>query len=79
MVVINKNLTPPKFIKNEICLQAKGLSRLSKDFGPKRHPKTWKEESKEIKDSMKVVNEGVHHKKYHGHCMKQCVQIPKAT
>jgi hypothetical protein len=28
---------------------------------------------------MKVVNEGVHHKKYHGHCMKQCVQIPKAT
>jgi hypothetical protein len=44
---------------------------LSKDLGPKKQPNIWrKEESKEVKDSMMVEEEGVHHKKYEGRCMK---------
>jgi hypothetical protein len=27
---------------------------------------------------MKVEKGGVHHKIYEGHCMKQCIKIPKA-
>ncbi len=49
------NLTPPKVIGREVCLQAEGLYGLSKDLGPKRCPNTlWREESKEIRDFMKV-------------------------
>ncbi len=36
------------------------------------------EESKEIKDYMKVEDGSVHRKKYNGSCMKQWVKIPKA-
>jgi hypothetical protein len=72
MVVVNMNLMQSKVIGKEICLRVKGLSTLSKDHGPKKHPNTWRrEESKKIKDSMKVKEEGVNHKKYDGHCMKQ--------
>ncbi len=65
-------LTPLKVIGRDVCLQAKGLSRLSKDLGLKRCPNTlWREESKEIRDFMKVEDGGVHHKRYDGHCTKQ--------
>jgi hypothetical protein len=40
MVVVGMHPMPPKIIKREACLQAKSLSRLSKDLGPKRHPNT---------------------------------------
>jgi hypothetical protein len=43
MVVISKNLAQLKVIKKEMCLQAKGPSKLSKFFGPKRHPNTWRQ------------------------------------
>jgi len=80
MVDVEMNLMPLKVIRMETCLRAKGLSRLSKDHGPKRRTNTlWKEESKEIKDYMKVENGGVHHKRYDGCCMKEQVKIPKAT
>jgi hypothetical protein len=47
MVVVNMNRTPPKVIRKEVCLRIKGLSGLSKDPGPKRHPNIlWREESK---------------------------------
>jgi len=53
---------------------------VSKDPRCKRHPNTWrKEESKEIKDSMKVEDGCVHHKKYNGCCTKQWVIIQKTT
>jgi hypothetical protein len=72
MVDVNMNLTPLKVIRREVCLRVKSPSRLSKDPRPKRHPNIlWKEESKEIKDSMKVENGNVHHKKYNGCYMKQ--------
>ncbi len=52
------SLTPLKVIEREACLQAKSLFGLLKDHGPKRCTNTlWKEESKEIKDSMKVEDE----------------------
>jgi len=80
MVNADMNPTPPKVIKREACLQTKGLSGLSKDLGPKKRPKTlWREESKEIKHSMKVEDGGVHRKKYDGRCTKQWVRIPKTT
>ncbi len=63
---------PPKVIGKEACLQTKCLFSLSKDPRPKRHPNIlWKEESKETRDSMKVEDESVHHKKYDRRCMKQ--------
>jgi hypothetical protein len=37
------------------------------------------EESKEIRDSMKVEDGSVHHKKYDGCCMKQLIKNPKDT
>jgi hypothetical protein len=47
MVDVDMSLTPPKFIGKEVCLQIKGLSRLSKDPRSKRHPNIlWKEEPK---------------------------------
>jgi hypothetical protein len=43
---------------SQVCLQAKGPYGLSKDPGSKRCPNIlWKEESKEIKDFMKVEKE----------------------
>ncbi len=64
--------TPLKVIGREVCLRTKGLFRISKDPGLKRCPNIlWREESKEIRDSMKVEDGGVHHKRYDGHCTKQ--------
>jgi hypothetical protein len=37
-----------------------------------------REESKEIRNSVKVENGGVHYKRYNGCCTKQRVKIPKA-
>ncbi len=72
--------TSLKVIGREACLQAKGPFGLSKDPRPKMRPNTlWREESKEIKDSMKVEDGGVHRKRYNGCCTKQWVRIPKAT
>ncbi len=64
----------------QACLQAKGPLGLLKDLEPKRRPNIlWKEESKEIKDSMKVEDGSVHRKRYDGCYMKQQVRIPKST
>jgi hypothetical protein len=42
---------------------------LSKNPKPKRHPNTlWREESKEVKDFMKVENGSVHYRRYDGYC-----------
>jgi hypothetical protein len=71
MVDVNMNSTPLKVIGKETYLRTKGLSGLSKDHGPKRHTNTlWKEESKVIKDYMKVEDGSVHCKRYDGHCTK---------
>ncbi len=79
MVDVDMSSTPLKVIGKEVCLQTKGLFRLLKDPRPKRCPNTlWREESKEITDSMKVEDGGVHHKRYDEHCTKQWVKIPKA-
>jgi hypothetical protein len=60
-----------KVIGKEVYLKVRGLSRLSKDHEPKKHPNTWRrEESKKVKDTMKVQEEGVNHKKYDGRCTK---------
>jgi hypothetical protein len=80
MVDVDMSSTPPKVIGREACLLAKGPSRLSKDPTCKRRPNIlWKEESKEIRDSMKVENGGLHCRRYNGCCMKQRIRIPKAT
>ncbi len=70
------SLKPLKVIAREAYLRAKGPSRLSKDPKPKRCPNIlWKKESKQIKDSMKVEDGGVHCKRCDGRCTKQ-VRIP---
>ncbi len=52
---VNMNSMPSKVIRREACLRAKGLFGLLKDHGPKRRTNIlWKEESKEIKDYLKV-------------------------
>jgi hypothetical protein len=80
MVDVDMNPTPQKVIGRETYLQIRGPFELSKDPGPKRCLNIWRrEESKEIKDFVKVEDGGVHHKKYDGHCTKQWVEIPKAT
>jgi hypothetical protein len=56
------NLMALKVIWRKACLRIRNPSRLSKDLGPEK-----KEESKEVKDSMKVENDSVHHKRYEGH------------
>jgi len=62
----------------EACLWIRGLSRLSKYLGLKKHPNTLKkEEWKETKEFMKVEKWGVHHNIYNGCCMKQWIKIPK--
>ncbi len=72
------NPTPLKVIGKEACLQAKSFFMLSKYLKSKRRPNIlWKEESKEIKVSMKVEDGGVYHKKYDGRCTKQRIRIPK--
>ncbi len=55
MVDVDMSSTPLKVIGGEVCLWAKGPSGLSKELGPKGVQFfLWKEESKEIRDSMKV-------------------------
>jgi hypothetical protein len=77
MVDVDMNSMPLKVIGRDICLQTKSPSRLSNDHGPKGCPNTlWRDESKEIKDYMKVEDGGVHHKRYDEHYTKQ-VTIPK--
>jgi hypothetical protein len=71
MVDVNMNPTPSKVIGKEVCLQVKGLLRLSKDLGPRRCLNIlWREESKEIRDSMKMEDGNVHCKIYNGHYTK---------
>jgi len=71
MVIVSMKPMLPKVIGRKACLQAKGSSKLSKDPRPKRCPNTWrKEESKEVKDFMKVEDGGVHHNGYDGCCIK---------
>jgi hypothetical protein len=80
MVVVNMSSMPSNVIGKETYLWTRNLYRLSKDFGPKRCPNTWRrEESKETRESMKVGEGGVHCNRYDGHCMKQWVKIPKVT
>jgi hypothetical protein len=80
MVDVDISPTPLKVIGKKTCLRVKGLSGLSKDLGPKRRLNIlWKDESKKVRDSMKVEDGGVHCKRYNGCCMKQRVKIPKAT
>jgi hypothetical protein len=63
---------PPKVIGTKIYLYARSLYGLSKDPRPKRHLNIWRrEESKEMRDFMKVKKGGVHRKRYEGHCTKQ--------
>ncbi len=70
--------TPPKVIGREACLQAKGPSKLLNFFKPNKRPNIlWREESKEIRDFMKVEDGGVHRKKYNKHYTKQKIRIPK--
>jgi len=79
MVNVDMSSMPLKVIKREACLWTEGPFGLSKDLKPKGHPNTlWREKSKEIKDSMKMKDGGVHCKIYNEHCMKQRVRIPKA-
>jgi hypothetical protein len=62
---------PPKVIGKDACLQARGPFRLSEDFRPKRCMNILrKDKSKEIRDSMKMEEGGLHYKKYDGHCTK---------
>ncbi len=71
MVDVDMSSMPSKVIGKEACLQAKGLSRLLKDLGLKRHPNIlWREESKEIMDFMQMEDGGVHRKRYDGCCTK---------
>jgi hypothetical protein len=78
MVDVDMSSTPPKVIGREACLQTKSSSGLLKDLEPKRCLNIWKkEESKEIKDFVKVEDGGVYHKKYDGHYMKQQIKIQK--
>lgn len=78
MVDVEMNLMPSKIIGRGNCLRAKGPFGLLKDLGPKRHPNSWRrEDSKEIKNFVKVEDGGVHLKIYDGHCTKQRIKIPK--
>ncbi len=65
-------LMPPKVIWRKNCLQVKSPFGLSKDLKPKKCLNILKkDESKEIKVSMKVEEGGVHCKKLDGCCTKQ--------
>jgi hypothetical protein len=64
MVVVSMNLMPPNMIGRKACLWLRGPFGLSKNLGPKKRPNTRnKDESKEIRVSMKVEEGGVHCKK----------------
>ncbi len=66
------NMTPPKVIRKDVYLQIKGPYGLSKDPRPKRRPNILKKgDSNKKKDYVKVEDEGVHRKRYNGHCTKQ--------
>jgi len=70
---------PFKVIGREVCLQAKGPFRLSKDPGPQICPIIlWRKESKEIKDFMKVKDGRVYCKRYDGYYTKQQIKISRA-
>jgi hypothetical protein len=69
MMVVGMSVMPLRVIGKEICLQVRGLFKLSKDLGPKRHLNVWKE-SKETREFMKVEKGGVHHNRYDDHCKK---------
>jgi hypothetical protein len=72
MMIINMSSMPPKVIKKKTCLSIRGLFNLSKDFEFNKHPNiSRKEESKEIRDFIKMKKGGVHHKRYNDHCTKQ--------
>ncbi len=80
MVVVNINTMPLNVIKKEVSLWAKNPFGLSKDLGPKWRPNIqMRDESKEIRDFMKVKEGGMHHNRYDGHCKKQWIKITKAT
>jgi hypothetical protein len=71
MVTVGLSLMPSKVIGRKVFLWARAPFGLSKDHGPKVHPNiSRRKESKEMKDSTKVEEEGVHRKKYDGRCMK---------
>jgi hypothetical protein len=40
MVDVGMNLMPSKIIGREACIWARGHSKLTRDFGPKKHPNT---------------------------------------
>jgi hypothetical protein len=72
MVAIGMKLMPLKVIGKEVYSWVRSLFGFSKDLEPKGHPNTSRrEESQEMKDSMKVEEGGVHRKRYDGHCTKQ--------
>ncbi len=61
-----------KAIGIEVCLWARSPFGLSNDHEPKRRPNIRKkEESKEIKDSTKVEDEGVNGNRYDGCYVKE--------
>jgi hypothetical protein len=71
MVAVGLSLMPSKVIGRKVFLWVRTLFGLSKDHGPEGHPNiSRRKESKEVKDSTKVEEEGVHHKKYDGRCTK---------
>ncbi len=72
MVVININLVPLKIIRRKACLWFKSISRLSKDFGPKRCPKHLKERRINRNEGLYEGGRarGVHCKRYEGCYMK---------
>jgi hypothetical protein len=72
MVIINMNSMSQKIIGRKTCLLTRGFFKLSRDFESKKHSNTWrKEESKQIKDFIKLKKGSVHRKRYDGHCTKQ--------
>jgi hypothetical protein len=78
MVAISMSSMLLKVIGKETCLRVKSLWAIKGSWT--LNLITWtKDELKEIKDSIKVENGGVHHKKYDGRYMKQWVKIQNAT
>jgi len=74
------SLTPPNVIGGMFVYKLKVIMGYERIMDPKMHPNIlWKEKSKEIRDSMKVEDGNVHHKRYNGHYTKQWIRILKAT
>jgi hypothetical protein len=62
----------PKAVGRQACLRTKNPPKLLKDLRPKKRLNIlMKEESKEVRDSMKTEDGSVHRNRYNGHCMKQ--------